>query len=71
MSDCPDRVKVAVVQAAPIPFDREATIQKACRLIADAASLGAKLVVLPEAFVPVYPRGLGCGAVGRFSPARQ
>lgn len=60
---CLSQVKTAVVQAAPVPFDREATIQKACRLIAEAASQGARLIVLPEAFVPAYPRGLGFGAV--------
>ncbi len=63
MSDRLPQVKAAVVQAAPVPFDREATIQKACSLIAEAASQGAKLIVLPEAFVPAYPRGLSFGAV--------
>ena len=63
VSDCRSQVKAAVVQAAPVSFDREATIQKACRLVAEAASQGAKLIVLPEAFVPAYPRGLGFGAV--------
>jgi nitrilase len=36
-------------------LDAEATIEKACGLIADAASRGAELVVLPECFVSVYP----------------
>ena len=57
------RVRVAVAQAAPVLFDREATVEKACRLIAEAASRGAELVLLPEAFVPAYPRGLSFGAV--------
>ncbi len=56
-------VKVAVVQAAPVLFDREKTIQKACDLAADAAGQGAKIVLLPEAFVPAYPRGLSFGTV--------
>jgi nitrilase len=51
------------VQAAPVLFDREATIDKACRLIAEAQAEGARLVLLPEAFVPAYPRGLGFGMV--------
>lgn len=63
MSDRLSQIKAAVVQAAPIPFDREATIRKACRLVAEAALQGARLIVLPEAFVPAYPRGLGFGAV--------
>jgi nitrilase len=56
-------VKVAVVQAAPVLFDREKTVQKACDLAADAARQGAKIVLLPEAFVPAYPRGLSFGTV--------
>ena len=56
-------VQVAVVQAAPVLFDREATVDKACRLIRDAAAHGAQLILLPEAFIPAYPRGLGFGMV--------
>ena len=56
-------VKVAVVQAAPVLFEREKTIQKACDLVADAAGQGAEVVLLPEAFVPAYPRGLSFGTV--------
>jgi nitrilase len=48
-------VRVAAVQATPVVLDREATVEKALRLIGEAASQGARLVVLPEAFVPVYP----------------
>jgi len=57
------KFKAAVVQAAPVGFDREATLDKAERLIAEAAATGAKLVVFPEAFVSCYPRGLNFGAV--------
>jgi len=66
-------VKVAVVQAAPILFDREATLQKACQLTDEAAKQGAKLILFPEAFIPAYPRGLGFGTVigGRSAAGRR
>ena len=57
--------RVAVVQAAPVLFDKAASIEKACRLITEAGREGSELVLLPEAFVPAYPRGLTFGmAVG-------
>lgn len=41
----------AVVQAAPVAFDVEATLAKVARLTAESAAGGADLVVFPEAFV--------------------
>jgi nitrilase len=62
-------VKVAVVQAGSILFDREATVTKAERLIAEAAGSGAQLVVFPEAFIGGYPKGADFGArVGSRTP---
>jgi len=49
------KFKVASVQAAPVFLDTRATIDKACRLIREAAAEGAALVVFPEVFVPAYP----------------
>ena len=55
--------RVAVVQAAPVVFNLEKTLEKVHRLAREAAAQGAKLAVFPEAFVSAYPRGLGFGAV--------
>jgi nitrilase len=63
MSERAKTVKAAVVQAAPVLFDREATVEKACHLIQEAAGKGAELLLFPEAFIPAYPRGLGFGMV--------
>ncbi|MDP6579429.1 MAG: nitrilase-related carbon-nitrogen hydrolase [Vicinamibacterales bacterium] len=51
-------VRVAVVQASATPFDRDADVDKVCAMTADAAVKGAKLVLMPEAFVGGYPWGL-------------
>jgi nitrilase len=62
MAADPLPVRAAVVQAAPVAFDRERTLQKVDALTADAAGRGAQLVVFPEAFVSAYPRGMTFGA---------
>ena len=62
-------VRAAVVQAAPVAFDLEKTLDKVERLVSEAAATGAGLVVFPEAFVSCYPRGLTFGAsVGSRTP---
>ncbi|RME82988.1 MAG: carbon-nitrogen hydrolase family protein [Caldilineae bacterium] len=64
-----DRVSVAVIQSAPVLFNREATVAKACRLIEQAAAQGARLLLFPEAYIPAYPRGFSFGmVVGRRKP---
>jgi nitrilase len=69
MRDRENRVQVAVVQAAPVLFERESSVEKACRLAAEAAARGAKLVLFPESYIPAYPRGLSFGTVvGNRSP---
>jgi nitrilase len=57
------RFKAAVVQASPVVFNRERTLQKVRALATEAARKGAQLVLFPEAFVSGYPRGLDFGAV--------
>ncbi len=56
-------VRAAVVQAASVAFEREATLDKVEHWTAEAAGTGAELVVFPEAFVPGYPKGADFGAV--------
>jgi nitrilase len=66
-------VKAAVVQSAPVVFDREATLDRVGHLVAEACAGGAELVVFPEAFVSAYPKGLNFGAVvgGRTPAGRE
>lgn len=56
-------LKAAVVQASPVLFDRQQSVEKACLLTQEAAQQGARLILFPEAFIPAYPRGLTFGAV--------
>ena len=61
--------RAAVVQAAPVAFDCEGTLERAARLVAEATAAGAQLVVFPEAFVSGYPKGADFGArVGSRTP---
>jgi nitrilase len=53
-------VKVAAIQAAPVYLELERSLSKALSLISNAASLGAKLVVFPETWLPGYPAWLDC-----------
>ncbi len=50
-----EAVKVACAQVEPVVFDRAATLDKVATVAAEAAGQGARLVLLPETFVPVYP----------------
>ncbi len=47
--------RIAVVQESSVLLDRKRTIEKAVRLIEQAGSGGAGLVIFPEAFISGYP----------------
>jgi nitrilase len=62
-------VPVAVVQDAPVAFDRDKTLAKTAELLSEAAREGARLILFPEAFISGYPRGLDFGVkIGSRTP---
>src|SRR6266851_2975038 len=56
------KYRVAVVQAAPVFLDLDATVDKTIALIEQAAAQGAKLIAFPETFIPGYPWQIWLGA---------
>ena len=48
-------VKVAACQVAPVMLDVDATVDKVCAFVDEAAANGAKVIGFPEALVPGYP----------------
>jgi nitrilase len=64
-----EKLKVAVVQAGSFVFDTARTMDKVLSLCDEAGRNGVKLVVLPEAILGGYPKGIDFGArVGSRSP---
>jgi nitrilase len=58
-------VRVAAIQATPVILDAERCVEKAERLLHEAAARGVQLAVLPECFIPLYPSNAwGRGAAG-------
>ena len=47
--------KIAIIQESPVLLDRKKTIEKAIKLIEQATSADAELVVFPEAYISGYP----------------
>lgn len=65
-----DTCTIAVVQATPILFEKDACLKKALTLIRQCSENGAELVVFPELFIPGYPYGMTYGfTVGSRTPA--
>ena len=56
------KIKVAIVQDAPVFFDKDATLTKVESITKQYAKQGCNLIVFPESFVPGYPRGFSFGA---------
>jgi predicted amidohydrolase len=48
------QVEIACLQLASLPFDNAANLRQASKMIADAASGGANICLLPELFNPGY-----------------
>lgn len=53
--------RIALVQAEPILFDKDACLAKALRYIEEAGENHAELIVFPELFIPGYPIGMNFG----------
>jgi len=47
--------RLAAIQAAAVPFDREASTRKACRLIEEAGDKGVTIAAFGETWLPGYP----------------
>lgn len=55
--------RVAVAQVGSVLFDNDATLAKLADVVQEASSQGVEFLVLPEAFIGGYPKGLNFGAV--------
>ncbi|KAL4915259.1 carbon-nitrogen hydrolase [Aspergillus aurantiobrunneus] len=51
----PKQARVAVTQAEPAWLDLDASVEKTCSLITEAAANAAQLVAFPECWIPGYP----------------
>ncbi len=70
-SDRPSCFRVAAIQAAPVFLNREATIEKGCALIAEAAAAGVKLAVFPETWIAGYPVWTNVDSKWNYGPSKK
>lgn len=61
-----EAVRVAAVQATPVILDADGSVDKAIRLLDDAANDDVRLAVFPETFVSIYPSGAWGHEAARF-----
>jgi predicted amidohydrolase len=54
MTDHPE-FTLAAIQAAPVYLDREASTEKACQVIEEAAKKGTNFAAFAETWLPGYP----------------
>ena len=54
-------IRIAIVQTGSVMFDRQGSIEKACKWISEAGKTHPAIILFPEAFIPGYPRGLTFG----------
>jgi len=71
--ETPNPFIAAVVQAAPVFFNKAQTVDKIQTLTTQAAKEKAALILFPEVFIPGYPRGLIFGTTvgGRTPEGRE
>ena len=55
MGDSFPKIRVGVVQAAPVFLERERSTEKAVLFIEEAGQKGVDLLAFPEGFIPVHP----------------
>ena len=61
MKDLKTACRLALVQCAPVMFDKKKGTDKVVGLIAEAAREKAELIVFPELVIPGYPYGMSFG----------
>jgi nitrilase len=61
-----ETVRVAAIQATPVILDAAASTEKAVGLLEEAAGQGARLAVLPETFLSLYPSNVWAKGASSF-----